>query len=187
MRILRAAEYRRMPWKNGKGETVEIAVFPPGASVESFDWRISTATVAEEGPFSHFADIDRTLSILTGDGMRLSVESREPVLLLQSSQPYAFPGDAATTAALTGGPITDLNVMTRRDRFTHRVRRLLVSGSLEIAPRAETTVVIVTESASLSDQHLDAMDAVVLDAADAPATVHAREDAAVFVIEIRPA
>ena len=26
--ILRAKDYRRMPWKNGGGETVEIAVFP---------------------------------------------------------------------------------------------------------------------------------------------------------------
>src|SRR3712207_8945836 len=35
MKILRSSEYRRMPWKNGKGETVEIAVFPPNASVDT--------------------------------------------------------------------------------------------------------------------------------------------------------
>ncbi|RWP07744.1 HutD family protein, partial [Mesorhizobium sp.] len=28
MRILRAAEYRSMPWKNGGGVTTEIAVSP---------------------------------------------------------------------------------------------------------------------------------------------------------------
>ena len=55
MRILRAADYRRMPWKNGSGETVEVAVFPPGASIDDFDWRISIATVAaENGAFSLF-------------------------------------------------------------------------------------------------------------------------------------
>lgn len=43
MRILRASDHKRMPWKNGKGETVEIAVFPEGASVDTFDWRISMA------------------------------------------------------------------------------------------------------------------------------------------------
>ena len=74
MRILRASGHKRMPWKNGKGETIEIAVFPEGASVDTFDWRISMAPVASNGPFSVFPGIDRTLSILTGDGMMLSVE-----------------------------------------------------------------------------------------------------------------
>jgi environmental stress-induced protein Ves len=173
-----------MPWKNGKGETVEIAVFPPGASVDSFDWRISTATVAEDGPFSHFAHIDRTLSILTGVGMTLSVEGREPLLLQQSSQPYAFPGDASTTAVLTGGPITDLNVMTRRGRFRHRVTQISASGSMEIAPRAEMTMVLVVGNANMDSERLEAMDAVVLDPADAPITVHAEKGIALFLIEI---
>ncbi|TIV74879.1 MAG: HutD family protein, partial [Mesorhizobium sp.] len=31
MRILRAADYRVMPWKNGGGTTTEIAVSPDGA------------------------------------------------------------------------------------------------------------------------------------------------------------
>ncbi len=186
MKILRSSEYRRMPWKNGKGETVEIAVFPPNASVDTFDWRISTATVAEDGPFSHFAQIDRTLSILTGDGMTLSVQGREPVLMLQSSQPYPFPGDVATTAMLTKGPITDLNVMTRRGRFTHSVRRVQAPGALEIVPAAEMTVVIVAGSASISDQRMEAMDAVVLGSSDTPITVQAENETAVFLIEIKP-
>ncbi|WP_442165592.1 HutD family protein, partial [Rhizobium leguminosarum] len=46
---MRAGDHKRMPWKNGKGETVEIAVFPPGASINDFDWSISMATVAEDG------------------------------------------------------------------------------------------------------------------------------------------
>ena len=62
--ILTASSYRRMPWKNGGGETVEIAVSPEGAALSEFDWRISMATVATDGPFSIFPGIDRTLSIL---------------------------------------------------------------------------------------------------------------------------
>ena len=43
MRRLTAKDYRIMPWKNGGGTTTEIAVFPAGASLETFEWRFSPA------------------------------------------------------------------------------------------------------------------------------------------------
>ncbi len=75
--ILKAENHRRMPWKNGGGVTVEIAIHPQGASVDDFDWRVSMATVASDGPFSVFPGIDRTLSVLEGDGILLDVEGRK--------------------------------------------------------------------------------------------------------------
>ncbi|TIN81446.1 MAG: HutD family protein, partial [Mesorhizobium sp.] len=71
MRILRAAEYRSMPWKNGGGVTTEIAVSPSGAGLDDFDWRVSMARVELSGPFSQFAGIDRTLAVLEGEGIVL--------------------------------------------------------------------------------------------------------------------
>jgi uncharacterized protein len=68
MEVRRHQDYRRMPWKNGGGETAEIAVFPEGATLDDFDWRISMATVSADGPFSLFPGVDRTLSVLEGDG-----------------------------------------------------------------------------------------------------------------------
>lgn len=121
MRVLRADGHKRMPWKNGKGETVEIAVFPPDASVDDFDFRISMATVAEDGSFSLFKGVDRTLSVLSGDGITLCVDGHDPVDLMIDSEPHPFPADVATSARLLGAPITDLNVMTRRSRFSHEV------------------------------------------------------------------
>ncbi|MBB4278636.1 HutD/Ves family protein [Rhizobium mongolense] len=137
MQILRAANHRRMPWKNGGGETVEVAVSPQGATLGDFDWRISMATVAFDGPFSIFPGIDRTLSILSGSGMTLEIDGHAPVDLAQQSPPFAFAADIAVTAQLMAGPITDLNVMTRRDAFMHEVERLRIerswSGSLPAA------------------------------------------------------
>lgn len=137
MQILRAASHRRMPWKNGGGETVEVAVSPQGATLGDFDWRVSMATVAFDGPFSIFPGIDRTLSILSGSGMTLEIDGHEPVVLAQQSPPFAFAADIAVTAQLIAGPITDLNVMTRRDAFMHKVERLHIerswSGSLPAA------------------------------------------------------
>jgi len=46
MRILRSPDHKRMPWKNGGGETVEVAVFPPEAGLGDFAWRVSMASVA---------------------------------------------------------------------------------------------------------------------------------------------
>jgi environmental stress-induced protein Ves len=184
MQILRSVDYKRMPWKNGKGETVEIAVFPPGADVSDFDWRISMATVAEDGAFSVFDGIDRTLSVLTGDGMQLSVEGRAAVLLKPSSEPHAFPGDARTTAALTRGMISDLNVMTRRGRFTHRVTRILAIGETTLAAQGELTIAIAANEVRLDADLLKPLDAMLLEKQDRPVAVHLDRETAIFLIEI---
>ena len=132
MKVLRAGDHKRMPWKNGRGETVEIAVFPANATVDTFDWRISLATVAEDGPFSIFPGIDRTLSVIEGGGLEVAVDGCKPTVLDPSSRPYRFPADVATKARLTDGTIVDFNVMSRRETANHHVERyplpLLLAG-----------------------------------------------------------
>jgi len=139
---LKAANHRRMPWKNGGGETVEIAVFPENAALGDFDWRVSMATVATDGPFSIFEGIDRTLSILSGDGMALAIDGREPLLLTKISTPLAFPADVPVMATLSNGTITDLNVMTRRGRLDHTVVRLAVDGMLQETIQSGTVLLV---------------------------------------------
>ena len=57
MKILRHEDYKVMPWKNGGGITTEIWVSPEGSGLAGvpFDWRVSIADVATDGPFSKFA------------------------------------------------------------------------------------------------------------------------------------
>ena len=124
MRILRASDYKVMPWKNGGGETAEIAVSPHGAGLADFDWRVSMARVDGDGPFSSFPGIDRTLAILEGAGIVLSVEDEEPARLTLDSEPHAFPADIATSAQLIAGTVIDFNVMSRRGKIEHKVDRL---------------------------------------------------------------
>ncbi|MBX4906673.1 MULTISPECIES: HutD family protein [Rhizobium] len=132
MKILRAGDYKRMPWKNGKGETVEIAASPPAASIDDFDWRVSMAAVAEDGPFSIFPGIDRTLAVLDGNGMLLEIDGRTPALLTTESAPLAFPADIPVIARLEDGAITDLNVMTRRGGLTHSLTRIDIDGATPV-------------------------------------------------------
>ncbi|MDU0340322.1 HutD/Ves family protein [Bosea rubneri] len=133
MRIIRAADCLVMPWKNGGGTTTEIAVAPEGASLDNFDWRISMAHVGQDGPFSSFPGIDRTLSVLTGSGITLAFGDGERVRLDRSSAPYPFAADRAVDGVLVDGPIDDLNVMSRRGRWRHRVERLSGAGVLTAA------------------------------------------------------
>jgi uncharacterized protein len=131
MRLLRSETYRRMRWKNGGGETAEIAVFPVNAGLDDFDWRISMATVEAGGPFSLFPGVERTLAVLDGGGLRLEVAGRKPVELTVASEPFAFAGDKAAAASLIGGPFTDLNVMTRRAKATHRLMRFDAPATID--------------------------------------------------------
>ena len=140
MEVIRAADYRRMRWKNGLGETAEIAISPPGAALDRFEWRVSMARVEAAGPFSAFPGIDRTLTVLDGAGFRLAVAGLAAVELTPGSAPYSFPGDRSASALLLGGAVTDLNVMTRRDGWWHRVRTLLPG---ERAPVTAATALVV--------------------------------------------
>jgi environmental stress-induced protein Ves len=124
LQIIRAKDCPTAPWKNGGGATTEIAAAPPGASLDTFDWRVSMARVASDGPFSEFSGIDRTLAVVSGNGLVLSIGSNAPVTLARGSDPIGFAGDAATSARLVAGAVTDLNVMTRRRRFSHRLRQV---------------------------------------------------------------
>ena len=111
--VLSPSDYRRMPWKNGGGRTTEIAAHPAGSGTASFVWRVSVADVEKDGPFSRFPDVDRTLVLLEGMGMRLSGDG-EPLELRAPFEPIGFSGDIELTCGLIAGPVRDFNLMVRR-------------------------------------------------------------------------
>lgn len=144
MRLIRRADLTAQPWKNGGGRTWEIAAHPEGAGFDAIAWRLSMAEVATDGPFSAFAGIDRTLTVLSG-AMVLDFAGGGSVALDASAPPLAFPGEAAVGARVTEGPVIDLNVMTRRGVFSHCVTALQTGeaapqGTILLIARAETTL-----------------------------------------------
>jgi environmental stress-induced protein Ves len=114
-RLLAPADYRRMPWKNAGGHTTEIAAAPPNATLDTFDWRVSIADVERDGAFSRFPGVERTITLLSGDGMRLGIDDRE-IELRAPFEPYTFDGACEVRCALIAGPVRDFNLMVRRDR-----------------------------------------------------------------------
>lgn len=144
---LAASGFLRTRWKNGGGETVEIAVSPEGAGLDAFDWRVSMARVAASGPFSIFPGVDRTLCVLTPGEIRLEQAGRGAVSLDARSAPYSFPADVSVIGHVTGDGITDLNVMTRRAKARHQVSRLWLEGPIRLPVLAREMLILTLEAA----------------------------------------
>jgi environmental stress-induced protein Ves len=109
IRHLGPEDFRRMPWANGKGVTVELA---RADGPQGMLWRLSRASVTEDGAFSVFPGIERNLTVLTGPGFDLA----GPGVSLQARPfaPVAFPGDVPVEAVGVTAPSDDFNVMTAR-------------------------------------------------------------------------
>jgi hypothetical protein len=144
--VIRFAECRTMPWKNGGGSTTELAVFPEGAGLDAFDWRISMARVEADGPFSAFPGIDRTLAIMEGDGLSLSVGDHAARLVTLHGSPLPFPADQPAAARLLGQPILDLNVMSRRGVWRHAVSVVDVSDGAALGSTGPLTILVARDA-----------------------------------------
>jgi environmental stress-induced protein Ves len=188
MRRLPAAGRTPEPWKNGCGVTSEVAIFPPGAGFDDFDWRISMAEVAANGPFSAFPGIDRVLTVLDG-AMTLAIEGMTDVALDERARPFAFPGDVVVSAVVKHGPVRDLNVMWRRDGVGAEVERRKLDGRSTLAPSDATVLFVqtgriaVTASAAITT--LESGDALLIDASDGVLEVDAPHPSTVVVIGLK--
>lgn len=135
--LLDPATARAMPWKNGGGTTVELAISPADAGLEDFAWRLSTAQVAVDGAFSSFPGIDRSLTVLAGNGVCLQRADGLRETLLSGDAIAVFSGEEAISAQLLDGPITDLNLMTRRGVWSHELRLVRLQGEQVLVNDAE--------------------------------------------------
>jgi uncharacterized protein len=167
---LRAADFKRQPWKNGGGFTTELASFPAADSrtviatadsiaeipaaespAERFTWRLSVAEVAQSGPFSDFAGYDRTIMLLEGEGMELSFDSRTQATLDRLFEPFPFDGGWKTSCRLLNGPVRDLNLMVDRERASGTL--VVRAGDGTLALRARWTAIYALTGSSQVDGH----------------------------------
>lgn len=111
--IIEQDQYKRMPWKNGLGETLEIQRHDDERGLR---FRISQASVVENGVFSDFSGLHRTLVLLSGDGMTLEHVGKNNSHTNELSNALdiaRFSGGDETHATLKNGKIEDLNIMVR--------------------------------------------------------------------------
>ncbi|MFY3139503.1 HutD family protein [Achromobacter xylosoxidans] len=120
VRLYRAQDYPRMPWRNGGGTTQEVAC-NDGGSTSAFEWRLSIADVAQDGGFSRFSGLQRIITVLEGAGIALTVDgSAQPPL--RPREAYAFSGDADVDCRLLDGPIRDFNLIYSPRHYRARLQ-----------------------------------------------------------------
>ena len=139
LNVLRAADYPRMPWKNGGGSTEEITR-DAGEGLEGFGWRLSIADIGESGGFSRFDGYQRIISVLQGAGMSLQVDGASTRALLPFDA-YAFKGQSTVSCTLIDGPIRDFNLIYAPDRYTARLQWLQATTPLHFFSSARTLLV----------------------------------------------
>lgn len=126
LRLLTVADFRRLPWQNGRGTTLEIVRRDDAAG--ALLWRLSVADVVEPGPFSPLPGIDRVITLIDGDGFDLDFGGERPPVSLRPFEPLVFSGNWPTVAIAVHGPSHDFNVMTARGRIVAEVE--IAHGSL---------------------------------------------------------
>jgi uncharacterized protein len=146
------------------------------------------AKVAGDGPFSAFPGIDRTLAILEGAGIVLSVEGTEPRQLTLASAPHAFPADAPTSAMLIDGTVLDFNVMSRREKIEHAVER---SDAAKDSPAGSTRLILCSRgildiTIDGKTERLTRRDSALVEETEA-ALLSPGSDSQYYLVEFRPA
>jgi len=123
MILQRATERAGVPWRNGLGVQYEIAC--DGSLPDDWTWRLSTADITQDVPFSSFPGVDREFCVADGNGVVLTINGAN-----QRCEPISvttFCGDDVVFANLINGPMRALNLM-RRDGSAKRPLRISEAG-----------------------------------------------------------
>jgi environmental stress-induced protein Ves len=188
---LPAEGYRRMPWKNGAGTTTEIAVFPAGASLDEFEWRLAIADLDRSGPFSSFPGIERLLMVLPPGEVTLMIDGGR--LQMPPLEVVRFAGESEVSAVLGSGPARDLNLMLRRGRVDAGMGAFTLEGRRRVPLDGRLIALCAIDGDArieLGDERvaLRAPDSALVESADPEAEVVLRcnEPAVLVQISFRP-
>lgn len=142
LKLFKPNDMKQMPWKNGGGQTAEVAISPALSAVANlnFDWRVSIATISQSGPFSSFPNYDRSLVVWRGAGLLVNGVERKLF------EPFHFKGEDAINAELLkieGEPaqeVKDFGVLYERGAFKSSVthQALKIDQDLDLESKGET-------------------------------------------------
>jgi len=137
--ILSPDTFKTIPWKNGLGHTTELAI-SEGGNLDSFDWRLSIASVVNDGDFSNFAGYQRNLVLIEGEGLILDHRNGDVDNLTNLLDIARFDGGCNTHGALVNGDIKDFNIMTNQASFTADVNCYIEQQSVTVELSADSLV-----------------------------------------------
>ena len=106
------ASYRRAPWKNGGGVSVDIAW---DGETGGECWRFGRTPITTPGPFSDYSGNDRLQVLVAGSGLALQTPDGE-IDLRQPFRPVRFAGETPIVSRLENGPVEVVNLIGERGR-----------------------------------------------------------------------
>ena len=109
MIVQRAVDRTPVPWKNGLGVQYEITC--DGSLPDDWTWRLSTADITQDVPFSSFPGVTREFCVADGNGVVLNINGVDH--RCEPGSVTTFRGDDVVLATLIDGPMRALNLMVR--------------------------------------------------------------------------
>lgn len=114
--------YRRIPWKNGRGEMVVIAG-DGDDNWQNVGWHFGRTAIIEEGPFSDYTGFERLQVVIKGRGLVLVAPDHEIDLRLPMI-PRRYDGGIPVRTRLEAGPVEVVNLIAVRSRFDIDLTRI---------------------------------------------------------------
>ena len=166
MIVQRATERVAVPWRNGMG--VQYEIICDGLLPDDWTWRLSTADITQDVPFSSFPGVTREFCVADGNGAVLNINGIDH--RCEPGSITKFRGDDVVAAALTDGPMQALNLMLRdgstaRPLQIARVGQHIVRSQVIVAIMGSASVEVANQVVELglldAIIDLEGMDAVV--------------------------
>ncbi len=124
--LLDPSQYRRTPWKNGGGTTLDIAE-------KGEIWRFGRTPITVAGPFSDYAGFDRLQVLVGGRGLVLETPEGE-IDVREPFKPVRFTGETKITSRLEAGPVEVVNLIGARASVSLDLRVLLAGERRQLDP-----------------------------------------------------
>jgi len=159
--------FRRTPWKNGGGVTIDIAdAYREGAAPGSWEgmiWRFGRTSIVAPGPFSDLTGYERLQLVIAGSGLVLETPAGE-IDLRSSFKPVRYDGGTPIVSRLENGPVDVMNLIADRalceNAFTGSCdgkpvriepgHALLIKAGIALSLEAETGRAVVATVAQRS-------------------------------------
>lgn len=125
-RVIGPESWTEMAWRNGGGTTSEICAETRDGMLL---WRLSTAIVESDGPYSVFPGLTRISTVIEGRGTKIAGTGAGDWQEIAPLAPTRIDGGRQIEGRLLGGPIRYLNLFFDPVRLSAQVTVLRLTGS----------------------------------------------------------
>jgi environmental stress-induced protein Ves len=158
--LLDPSGYRRTPWKNGGGLTIDIAE-------HDGLWRFGRTPIASAGPFSDYSGFDRVQMLVRGRGLVLETPDGD-LDVRQPFVPVRFAGETPIVSRLEAGAVEVVNLIGKRDAVRIDLRTIEPGAGSSLMPGvhiaycadAPATLSVAERRHELAARHALRVDAV---------------------------